>query len=1046
MLSRRKHGTRRRAGSGGGNGLLLLRNELQFKHPTSNEFHQGKGGMSPEGSVTDRPTVLQPSNFAVALDAAPPETYRHAAAGALVGDYELLGKLGQGGTGVVYRARQRSLNRIVALKMILAGAHAEPKLLARFKAEAEVVARLTHPNIVQVHEVGTFDGLPFFSLEYVDGGTLAQHTAGAPQPPRRAAELVETIARAVHHAHQQGILHRDLKPANILLTAGGAPKVADFGLAKRLPGGPGTPAGLTTETGAILGTPAYMAPEQALPGGWEQVGPAADVYGLGAILYELLAGRPPFQAPSAFGVVQQVLGDEPVSLSRLRPQVPRDLEVITHKCLRKEPDQRYASALELADDLHCYLAGEPVRACPPSRLYRWGKFVRRNKALVAGLTGVAVALLLGTVVSLLFALGEARQRVVAEDARQAARREAYQARVAAAVAALGNHDVAEAARQLDAAPEGLRGWEWSHLHARLDDSLLRAGAEDLDRLAGAWPVVTVRGSRRPVLSTVSNRCITHLPNNTHGFLARTRKGPLVFIDREGEPLWLQDESGGRRVTFSPKHGGTHALSVSPDGTRLAAQFEEAPDRHRIRVFALPSGKEQAQLPGLPGARSLAISPDGKRIAIVGESGSAWLWQLGAKEEARELLGHTGAINCVTFSPDGGRLLTAAEDRTLRQWDGRTGDVLDTRHGHLDEVIAADYSPDGRWFASSSRDGTVRLWNAADGEATAIFRGHTTPVLQVAFSPDGKTLASAASSEVRIWDVSCRCDPRVLRHKSYVYPVVFSPDGRWIASGGWDKVVRLWDAATGKPLGVLAGHASWVAALAVSPDGKTLVSRGYDNTLRLWDVETKKLQRVIPAGKIYLHGWVHQVAISPDGTWLVLGEGDRLRRWHLPTGCEDESFRVPGVSLRLATFSPDGSRLAVAGPDGGGARWLEEDSAVHLLDAQDGRRLVSAGEDRTVRLWDVEEAQERMVLLGHTDEIFAAAFHPDGSRFVTAGRDRIIRVWDAETGELLVGLSGHTNYVFSLVFSPDGKTLVSGSGDNTVRLWDTFPLSRRLRAR
>jgi len=226
--------------------------------------------------------------------------------------------------------------------------------------------------------------------------------------------------------------------------------------------------------------------------------------------------------------------------------------------------------------------------------------------------------------------------------------------------------------------------------------------------------------------------------------------------------------------------------------------------------------------------------------------------------------------------------------------------------------------------------------------------------------------------------------------------------------------------------------------------------------------------VIPVGKIYLHGCVHQIAISPDGAWLALGEGDRLRRWHLPTLCEAEPFHVPGVSLRLATFSPDGSRLAVAGPDRWGAGWSEKDSAVHLLDAQtgreqavlqghtrpahalafsrDGRRLVSAGADQTVRLWDVETGKEQRVLLGHTDEIFAAAFHPDGSRLMTAGRDRIIRVWDAQTGEPLVGLSGHTNYVFSLAFSPDGKTLVSGSGDNTVRLWDTFPLSRRLHAR
>lgn len=301
----------------------------------------------------------------------------------LVPGYDILGELGRGGMGVVYRARQRSLNRLVALKMILAGSHAHPEELARFRTEAEAVAHLHHPNIVQIHEIGEYEGLPYFSLEFVEGGSLAQAVAGTPQAALKAAGLVETLARAVHHAHERGIVHRDLKPANILLTADGTVKITDFGLAKRLddPGGP-------TRAGAVLGTPSYMAPEQA-EGRLGTIGPATDVYALGAILYNLLTGRPPFLGESAWETVNQVLANDPVPPSRLQPRIPRDLETICLKCLAKAPHQRYAGALELAEDLRRCANREPIRARPAGRIERGIKWARR-KPVAAMLVGVSV--------------------------------------------------------------------------------------------------------------------------------------------------------------------------------------------------------------------------------------------------------------------------------------------------------------------------------------------------------------------------------------------------------------------------------------------------------------------------------------------------------------------------------------------------------------------------------------------------------------------------------------------------------------------------------
>jgi tetratricopeptide (TPR) repeat protein len=305
----------------------------------------------------------------------------------LVPGYAILEELGRGGMGVVYKARQAALDRLVALKMLRDGALAGPEQLARFRAEALAVARLRHPHIVHIYDVGEQDGRPFLALEFVEGGSLAQKLGGTPLPARRAAELVTTLARAVQHAHGQGIVHRDLKPANVLLATDGTPKVTDFGLAKRLDGGAGL-----TGSGQLLGTPSYMAPEQA-EGGSGAVGPSADVYALGAILYECLTGRPPFVAATALETLEQVQSREPVPPRLLQPEVPRDLETVCLKCLDKEPGRRYASAEALADDLGRFLAGEPVRARPLGRLGRLGRWARREPA-VAGLWAAGLAALL----------------------------------------------------------------------------------------------------------------------------------------------------------------------------------------------------------------------------------------------------------------------------------------------------------------------------------------------------------------------------------------------------------------------------------------------------------------------------------------------------------------------------------------------------------------------------------------------------------------------------------------------------------------------------
>ncbi len=316
----------------------------------------------------------------------------------VVAGYEVLGVLGRGGMGIVYQARQTGLKRLVALKMILAGAHADSGELARFQAEAEAVARLHHPNIVQVYETGEVGGNPFLSLEYVDGGSLAQRLRGVPQEPRLAAELTSVLADALEAAHRRGIVHRDLKPANILLTPDGVPKVADFGLAKDLDGQSGR-----TQTGSILGTPSYMAPEQAW-GRIHAIGPCTDVYALGAMIYEMLTGRPPFRGTTVVETLELVKKQEPVSPATLQPRIPRDLETICLKCLSKEVAARYPTAQALGDDVRRFLRGEPITARPISSFERAWRWCRRNPLVASLVASTAAALVLGTVVSISLAI------------------------------------------------------------------------------------------------------------------------------------------------------------------------------------------------------------------------------------------------------------------------------------------------------------------------------------------------------------------------------------------------------------------------------------------------------------------------------------------------------------------------------------------------------------------------------------------------------------------------------------------------------------------
>jgi WD40 repeat protein/serine/threonine protein kinase len=1006
----------------------------------------------------------------------------------IAGRYKLLQRIGEGGMGSVWMADQTEpVKRRVAVKLIRMQQGNSRTILTRFEAERQAIALMDHPHIAKLLDAGTTpDGSPFFVMELVKGVPLNEycdvHTLSIPD----RLKLFMQICSAVQHAHQKGIIHRDLKPSNILIECHDGkpvPKVIDFGLAKATSGLQLSENTLFTAFGSVMGTPLYMAPEQANFNAVD-VDTRADVYSLGVILYELLTGTTPItresikkaaldemlklireqEAPtpsSRLSTVEStpsIAANRQMECQRLGRFVKGELDWIVMKALSKERDRRYESATGFARDIEQFLNNEPVAAGPPSTSYRLRKFVKRNRGQVIAASLVLFTVLagiVGTALGLICAEHHraeadlARQREATESTARAiaekARDDAAAARDRLASVEYGRtmevahqewreNNVATSSNLLNATPKELRGWEWRHVNRLCHLDLL-----------------TLKGHTNSVSSA------SFSPDGTRIVTASWDNTAKVWDARNGtDILTLKGHSNG---VISD---GVSSTSFSPDGNRIVTAGEDG----TAKVWDARNGVEVFTLKGhTGGVRSARFSPDGSRIVTTGDDATAKVWDATRSAEVLTLKGHTSAISSASFSPDGSRIITASFDGTAKVWDATRGAEVLTLKGHTSEISSASFSPDGSRIVTASFDGTARVWDATRGAEVLTLKGHTGHVTAAVFRQDGLQIVTASEdSAAKVWDA--RSGAEVLTLKGNIGGVTsasFSPDGTRIvtASGNTAKV---WDARSDGEVLTLKGNIGGVTSASFSPDGSRIVAAGGNNTARVWDATSG-----VEILKLKAHtGGLTSASFSPDGSRIVTGTDDSTARvWDARSGAEVMTLGgitdtvlptgvLPGVALvgdipfegvNAACFSPDGTRVVTACGDHMAKVW-DARNGVEVLTLKghsfsvtsasfspDGSRIVTAGEDGTAKVWDARNGTEVFTLKGHTSTVRSTGFSPDGSRVVTASEDGTAKVWDARNGVEVLTLKGHTGGVTSASFSPDRLRIATGSVDGTAKIWD-----------
>ncbi|MCA9285882.1 MAG: protein kinase [Phycisphaerales bacterium] len=1013
--------------------------------------------------------------------------------GERIGPYRLLRMLGEGGFGTVFLAEQEHpVRRLVALKILKAGMDSA-QIVARFEAERQALALMEHPGIARIHDAGaTAQGRPYFVMEYVDGDPITAYCDDRRLTVRERLEVFHAVCLAVQHAHQKGVVHRDLKPTNVLvadLDGRPAPKVIDFGIAKAI-AVELSEHSVQTLAAQLLGTPEYMAPEQAAIGG-QDVDTRADVYSLGVLLYELLVGTAPFDRSRLKGLglselehfirhevpprpssrvasmdreADAVAAARRVDPARLRRQLRDDLDWIVMRAVEKDRSRRYPAVTALADDVQRHLEHKPVDAGPPGTLYRIGKFWQRHRVVATATALVALALVVTVVVSLRSAAIADEARIDALAAEQESSRNAYSASLLAASSALRLHDAAGARWHLGLAPAIARGWEWFYLRGVTDRS--------------QW---------------------THgLPSDKPQALAASRDGRHVAFSTIDRKIVVLDAAEGSVVArFEGHDDSVLQLRFSADGDRLFSGDAGGVVCRWDIVSGAPLGRFQAHGDRVDAMR---LARDGSILATAGWDGFVRLWDSATLALVHEFGPVGSPINLLAVDADLNRVAAGSWDQHLRVWNATTGELLVDRscarattplappsRFPAARLSALEIDSAGRFIAAGTADGLVRLLDAADGSeratldvglryvrdlaidrrgeilaaglidgAIATWRlptagplaemmGHIDDVRAIQFTPDGRLVSASFDNTLRIWDPeSGRSLATLEGHEGGIFQLALSESGAFAVTGAADGTVRRWAVDAGAS-DVLVVHPSRVTALAISPDSKTVVSSSFGGALAVHQIAsaTQFLRSTRQNDPI------SAVALSPDGALAAVGhENGRVELMRLRAKVANVQLAQSPDHVQHLRFSPDGGLLA--GAFGSGevrlwrlaegtdpvARLKHPDQAMRVDFTPDGRRAVTACADGVVRVWNLDDWQlEREIVSPSSDLLECLAVSPDGQRVAFGGYGRVVHIADLATGRTLQTCRAHGDAVNDVAWLPDGSRVVSASRDRTLRIWD-----------
>ena len=1009
--------------------------------------------------------------------------------------YQILEQLGKGGMGIVYKGKQLKANRLVAIKMVLADSLADEKARLRFSIEAEAVAKLHHPNIVQVYEVGEWDNKPFFSLEFLEGGDLNDKLGKQLPKPREAAELVETLARAIYHAHSRGIIHRDLKPQNVLLSEEGVPKISDFGLAKTAE----EDQSHLTKTGQVLGTPNYMAPEQAR-GDNELVGPPADVWALGGILYKCLTGKPPFQGKHLNDTLRKVIEAEPIAPRKHNPNVPKDLETICLKCLEKDPHKRYATAEDLADDLQAWRENKPITARPVRPMERIVKFVRRQPAtsglLLASL--IAALALVGAAVGLVYNNQLQDSNAKLEKAKEQAQTYLYLNRIGRIEQDWWNGNLNRARTLLKECDKERRGWEWYYLdricHSEVNvipsdkdiiQSLAISPNDQLYATGGFGDIKIWDGKNGKLLQTlpVSDLPCWGLAISPNGNYMATAQGGggtpgKVNVWEVDYAAIKQGKPPVRKYReLKEKVGDGAYVAFHPDSTFLAVACGEFIGQQHGQVHLYDLSSENVRTTSLntggSGCFAVAFSPNGKELAAANgfnPEGSAssqlgvQIWDYAQGKKLRHLQEYQSSAKVIRYSADGTYLAVAGDDQAVHVWT-----TADWNHRTLNDFTRNDtvaqlaFHPDNKKLATACVDGRLRVWDVSTGNVKQVFRGHTGEIMGVRWQHGGKQLVSAGyDKSIRIWDAEQEQHSKVIgSHDAGIASISYDPKGRWIATASFNGEVKLWDSQGKKEPRMMAMYKDPAWCVEFSHDGKWLAAGTGDwkrvkdkGIINLYEVSSGKLVRRMLAHA----GLVWSIVFSPDGQMLASGGGEHnspgdVKVWDLQTGKCLQSYDLP-LGVSKLSFNPKGRYLAAALRNAGSFRIidLEKKKVIHkanphlvrleyLCFSPDGKKLATSGADSLIKIWNVADMTLEQSLRGHRNDIIGMMFSPDQSRLASCSYDQTVKLWDMSTGQELLTLKGHRGAVSEVAFSPNGLLIASVGLDGDLRIWDASPRKR-----